>query len=99
MEHLQFAAIPSLSDDFPKERSDFYLLSRKSDRKHEIESGFVLSETKAMVLLGCSKETLKHLKDYAGLACIHDEDNRIYFRRNDVFDFMSFTSALLEGRM
>lgn len=99
MPNRQFAAIPTLSEDFPKEEVDFYPLPRKLNRKRENESGLILSETEAMALLGCSKETLQHLKDYAGLACIHDEDNRLYFRRNDIFDFMSFTSALSEGRM
>ena len=99
MESLQFAAIPSLSEDFPKERWSFHPPSRMLNRKRENEKGLILNETEAMTILGCSKETLQHLKNYAGLACIHDEDNGIYFRRNDISDFMSFTNALLEGRM
>jgi len=99
MQNLQFAAIPSLSEDFPKERLGFYPPPRRLNRKRENEKGLILSETEAMMLLGCSKKTLQHLKDYAGLACIYDEDNRTYFCRNDISDFMSFTNALLEGRM
>ncbi len=99
MQNAQFAAMPTLSDDFPQEKLSFYLPPHKSAKKHEIDSGLTLSETEAMVLLGCSKETLRHLKDYAGLVCVRDEGNRIHFRRSDIFDFMSFTTALLEGRL
>jgi len=97
MQNAQFAAMPGLPEE-PQE-SGFYPPPRKADRKNRMGSGLILSETEAMVLLGCSKKTLQHLKDYAGLVCIHDEDNRIYFRCCDIVDFMSFTRALLEGRL
>jgi len=59
MESVRFAAIPSLSKDFPKRKLNFYFPSHKTYRKRKIEKSVIQREARAIESLELSKEAVQ----------------------------------------